>query len=103
MSSPKHRLILAIEADDDITDILYHGRRQWGEEQERRYAELLDRALSLLLDNPHLGRPRDDLQPGYRTHPVGQHLLVYRLTEDAIIVLRVLHARRDLRNALQEP
>ena len=74
MSSPEQRLRFAAEADDDIADILYHSRMRWGDAQELRYAEALDRAFLLLVGNPNIGRARDDLRPGYRAYPVGQHL-----------------------------
>jgi len=43
-----------------------------------------------------IGRSRDDLQPGIRVFPVKKNYAVfYRVTEDAIEVVRVVHAARD--------
>jgi plasmid stabilization system protein ParE len=39
--------------------------------------------------------------PGYRAYLVDQHLIIYRITHNAVIVLRVLHARADARRALR--
>lgn len=102
MSSPSYRLVFSSEAEDDVEGILRHSLMQWGEVQERRYAEALDRAFLLLADNPNLGRRRDELQPGYRSYLVRQHLIIYRVRGDAVIIVRVLHSRMDIASALQE-
>jgi len=43
-----------------------------------------------------LGRPRDDLAPGYRSYQVGRHLIVYRQDGEALLIVRVVHMRRDI-------
>ena len=74
--------------------------REWGEDQEALYAAELDRAFVALRNHPQLGRPRDDLRPGYRAYLVEQHVIYYRLTHTEIIVLRILHGRTNARRAL---
>jgi toxin ParE1/3/4 len=48
-----------------------------------------------LLDHPERGRPRDELYDGCRSLNVGQHVVFYYLTDDEIIIDRVLHGSRD--------
>jgi plasmid stabilization system protein ParE len=45
---------------------------------------------------------RDDLRPGVRTFPVGQHLIVYEVDDLAIRVARLLHQRMDVHRALHD-
>lgn len=54
----------------------------------------LDRAFALLAENPMLGQPCNDLQPGYRKFQQGSHLIYYRLT-DLVEVIRILHQGMD--------
>jgi toxin ParE1/3/4 len=51
----------------------------------------------LLSRHPHLGRSRDeDLGIGFRTCPVGEYLIVYCIEESDVLILRIVHGRRDL-------
>jgi toxin ParE1/3/4 len=53
-------------------------------------------AFGRLGEFPLLGRRRDDLRPDLRSYAVEQHVILYRLEDEGIVVLRVVHARRDL-------
>ncbi len=46
--------------------------------------------------NPYLGRSREELRRGYRSFPVGQYVIFYRLSEQRIEIMHVLHGKRDL-------
>jgi hypothetical protein len=34
------------------------------------------------------------------SHPAAQHVIIYRATDDELIVHRIIHGRRDLTTAL---
>ena len=67
-----------------------------------RFIDLLTHYFRLLGDNPHAGRPRDELRPGYRSFPVGEHLIFYRIADPGIQILHVVHGRRDLERLLAQ-
>lgn len=48
-----------------------------------------------------MGRSRDELRAGYRSFPVGQYLILYRVGEKAVEIMHVLHGRRDLRSIIE--
>jgi toxin ParE1/3/4 len=50
----------------------------------------------LLANHPHLGRARDDLGSVRRSFPVGPYVIVYRVVNGDVRILRVVHGRRDL-------
>ena len=60
-----------------------------------RFIDLLTRHCRLLGDNPHAGRRRDELRSGYRSFPVGDHLILYRIEQPGVQVMHVVHGRRD--------
>lgn len=60
------------------------------------YAEKLERGMRLLQDSPHLGKSRDDWVPGCQCYQVENHLVLYTITEDAICIARLFHARMDV-------
>ena len=95
MSAPEKAVVLSAEARDDLNSILLYTWQQWGEEQRDRYKATLDRALAALSDFPELGPQAPGFLSGCRVRPVGRHVLFYRITDDEIEVVRILHERAD--------
>jgi toxin ParE1/3/4 len=50
----------------------------------------------LLTLHPFSGAPREDIAPGIRPLVVGEYLTLYRVGEDAVEILRVLHGRLNI-------
>ena len=42
-----------------------------------------------------MGAPRPEIAQGYRSIPVGRHLVFYREAETSIVIMRILHASMD--------
>lgn len=62
-----------------------------------RFIRQIADKLTLLGRFPHMGRPRDDIQPGLRSLLVDRYVIYYRvLEEDQIEAVRLLHSARDL-------
>jgi toxin ParE1/3/4 len=87
---------LTPRARQELREIWRYTRRTWSERQAERYASLLLDAIERLADAPELGRPADDIRPGYRKHRLGSHLIFYRVTGEAVEVVRILHGRMDI-------
>jgi plasmid stabilization system protein ParE len=49
-----------------------------------------------------MGRPRDEYYPGCRSRVVAQHVVFHYLTDDAVIVDRVLHQNQDATGKLNQ-
>jgi toxin ParE1/3/4 len=49
-----------------------------------------------LCESPRLGKKRDDLFEGLRSSRIKEYLIFYTIEQDAIIIVHVLHGRRDL-------
>ncbi len=95
MSARRRRVRLTPRAQRDYDDILLYTEATWGPEQADRYEAALDRGLARLGTNARIGVARDDLHPGLRVHPVERHLLYYRIRNDTVEVIRILHERVD--------
>jgi toxin ParE1/3/4 len=71
-----------------------------------RFLETFDRSLALLAEFPNAGSPRLTRTPGLgglRVWPVKgfeSHLIFHRCEGDHLLVLRVLHAKRDIATIL---
>ena len=97
MLPPKLRLILSPQAQHDFADILQYTLETWGKAQALFYRSILDRALVTLQENPRIGHRRPDLSAEHRILPAGHHLIIYRCSDTAIYVSRILHKRMDVR------
>ena len=63
-----------------------------------RWIDTLEEKIGLLADNPLMGPARPDIARELRYHPVGNHLLLYRVIQGGIEIVRVVHGARDLLN-----
>lgn len=104
---------LSAAAASDYSDIARWTLEQFGTEQARTYAELLDGALSDLHAGPNApgARPRMDLPQGFfALHTSGgrrkaRHFIVFRCSRNAdeeyIEVVRILHDSMDMQRHLK--
>ena len=88
-------------AGRDLERIGDYTRREWGEAQKRVYLGEIREALKRLRDMPGTGVARDDIDEGLRAHPIRKHIIFFRDTEDALTIVRVLHASMDVKTRLR--
>jgi toxin ParE1/3/4 len=62
----------------------------------RRFIERLTLKFVALGRNPMIGRGRPELPPDLRSFPYGAYLILYRVIDDGVEVVRVVHAARNL-------
>ena len=84
------------EAEQDLFDI-------WDYIWSAASAAVADKRLReihhvcwLLGRSSELGKARDDVRAGLRSIPVDRHVVFYRITKEAIEIVRVLDERRDV-------
>lgn len=61
-----------------------------------QFIDLVTHHFEILGRNPRVGRRRDELRRGYRSFPVGNYLILYRIVDSGVCVMRVVHGRRNL-------
>ena len=74
------KLKLSRAAQQHLEDIWLYTISEWGEDQAEKYVALIEKALSLLADNPYVGKVRPDVKPGYRALQAGKHLIFYSVS-----------------------
>ncbi|HSP26771.1 MAG TPA: type II toxin-antitoxin system RelE/ParE family toxin [Saliniramus sp.] len=89
-------------ADQDIVDIYVDSAARFGEIQADRYFAGLKRTFAVLADNPRIARERREFAPPVRVHPYGVHLVVFCEDDAGILIVRVLHGRREWEDCLTE-
>lgn len=60
-----------------------------------RVVDEITRRFRLFQQSPHAGRLRPDIGASIRSLPVGNYSIYYKITEDFIVILRIIHAARD--------
>ena len=85
-------------AAEDLKTIGRYTLRMRGREQRDRYLRALDRHFARLAENPHLGRERNDITPGYYSSPHRFHMVFYLIRDGGIDIIGVPHGRMDILN-----
>jgi toxin ParE1/3/4 len=94
------RFVVSPRAQADLDDIWDYTVQQWGVRQAEIYVRLVKTAVESVAADPKVGRNCDDVRPGYRRYPVGSHVMFYRVTATAVVVVRILHRRMDVERHL---
>ena len=88
----------APQADSDLDEIWYYVATRSGslDTADRLIDAITDRFL-LLASHPNIGRARDEeLRPGLRSFPVGEYVIIYRIQNEDVLILRVLRGSRNM-------
>ncbi len=80
----------------DIKGIWRYTRNKWGEVQASKYTLEIGRIINSLSTNPNKGAAIEHIREGYRKHLVGKHLIIYRVTDTTVGVIRVLKQDMDI-------
>ena len=96
------RYILSIPADQDLEDIFDYTLSAFGMKQAVSYLAGLEGLFEQLIQNPELGRERKEIKPGLRSMVKDSHVVFYRIMNEHIKIVRVLHGSRDMPNFLED-
>ena len=66
------------------------------------FIDRVDRTMRLLGGNSRAGRRRDELAPGILSFPLGRYVIFYRMIQDTIEIVRVLHGARDIQTIFED-
>jgi len=91
-----HRVAPRAEADlDDIW--LYVSKDSGSMDVATRLIDSITDRFLFLASFPYIGRTRDeDFGAGSRSFAVGEYAIVYCVESTDVLILRVVHGRRDL-------
>ena len=95
-------LRLRQQAITDLDDIWDYTCTTHGAAQAVSYLNELDATFHLLTEHPEMARIREEFDPPVRLHPHREHLVIYRIEEAHLEVLRILHRRANWSEFLSE-
>lgn len=71
-------------------------------EAGERLLKSFNKRCQQLANFPSMGRAYDDVQVGLRGLPLEGYIILYRLLDDGIEIVRVANGRQDLRSMFDE-
>jgi toxin ParE1/3/4 len=93
---------LAAEATADLDEIWNYHVIHGSEQVADKILEIITAQFSYLARNPFVGVPRsEDWSPDLRSLAVSGYIIIHRVEEDdTVVILRVIHGKRDIRELL---
>ena len=95
-------LQLTSAAFADLAEIDEYGVAAFGEEAAEAYSRGLKRVFDMLERYPLAAPARPDYGDGIRCRVYREHLVLHTADSDDVLIVRVLHHSRDVKQALQE-
>jgi toxin ParE1/3/4 len=94
--------LVAPRARADLDEIWHYIATESANVQaaDRVIDSITDRFL-LLSQWPRLGRARNDLRRGLLSYTIGNYVIFYRSGRTGVVILRILHTRRDIGRLFQ--
>ncbi|MCD2448889.1 type II toxin-antitoxin system RelE/ParE family toxin [Methylicorpusculum oleiharenae] len=94
------RYVFSKKAEEDLIDIYRYGFLNHSERQANQYSDSLKEKCQFLADTPLVFRERDEFTPPVRIHTHKRHLIIYKINEDHILIIRILHERMNVEDQL---
>jgi toxin ParE1/3/4 len=89
------RVLLTLQARLDLVETgLYIAREN--PRAAARWLAMIDQKCKIIAHAPTLGRKREELAPGPRSFPAGDNVIFYRIANNGIEIIRILHGARDI-------
>ena len=90
------------KAVSDLEEIWLYTIEKWSIEQADRYYNLIFDEINYICKNISAGKSMEHVRKGYRASKVKSHLIFYRVINNTVEVIRILHERMDIENILND-
>ena len=94
--------VISKKAVSDLEEIWLYTVEKWSIEQADRYYNLVFDEINYICRNINAGKSMEHVRKGYRASKVKSHLIFYRVINDTIEIIRILHERMDIENRLND-
>jgi len=90
------------KAVSDLEEIWLYTIEKSSIKQAYRYYNLIFDEINYICKNINAGKSMEHVRKGYRASKVKSHLIFYRVINNTIEVIRILHERMDSENILND-
>ena len=94
--------IISKKAVSDLEEIWFYTFEKWSKEQADRYYNLIFNEINYICKNVNVGKSMEHVRKYYRASKVKSHLIFYKIVNDTIELIRILHERMYIENRLND-
>ena len=94
--------VISKKAVSDLEEIWLYTVEKWSIEQADRYYNLMFDEINYICKNINAGKSMEHVRKGYRASKVKSLFIFYRVLNDTIELIRILHERMDIENRLND-
>ena len=94
--------VISKKAVSDLEEIWLYNVQKWSVDQADRYYKLIFDEINFICKNKNTGKSMEHGRKGYRASKVKSHLIFYRIQNNTVEVIRILHERMDIENRLKD-
>lgn len=94
--------VISKKAVSDLEEIWFYTFEKWSKEQADRYYNLIFNEINYIRKNVSAGKSMEHVRKGYRATKVKSHLIFYKIVNDTIEIIRILHEQMDIENRLND-
>jgi toxin ParE1/3/4 len=94
--------VISKKAISDLEEIWLYTVGKWSIEQADRYYNLIFDEIAFICKNPKTGKQMGHVRQNYHAAKVKSHLIFYKIENDKIQIVRILHERVDIDNRLDD-
>lgn len=94
--------VISKKAISDLEEIWHYTVEKWSVEHADRYYNLIFDEINYICKNINAGKSMEHVRKGYRASKVKSHLIFYRVLEERIEIIRILHEQMDVGNWLND-
>ncbi len=91
---------LSDDAQSDTVEIYSDGVLRWGAKRAEAYFNGIYDTFIEIADFPLANRVRSEISPGIRIQVYESHLIIYRVVDGGVEILRIVHGHHDWQNDL---
>ena len=94
--------VISKKAIFDLEEIWHYTVEKWSLDQADHYYNLIFDEIHFICKNTIAGKSMEHIRKGYRASKVKSHFIFYRIQNNTVEVIRILHERMDVENRLND-
>ncbi len=94
--------VITKKAISDLEEIWLYTVEKWSIEQADRYYNLIFDEIDFVCKNPLTTKQMGDIRKNYRAAKVKSHLIFFKVENDIVKIVRILHERMDIKSKLDD-
>lgn len=90
-------------AETDLENIWLFSSEKWSLAQADRYLNLILDEIEHIASHPTFGIDYNPIRKGYYASRVKSHFIFYRINQEQVEIVRILHQKMDIASRIKHP